>query len=303
LWAIVVVSAIAASPSCSCGTESCQKITVNGDAGQAESPSFVVLSRARGQDAHAIARACECWRGSLQRHWCSASEPAGWSPKCEIVIHPSPQSYLAAVGAGGSQTFASSWIKFGRDKKVSKRRIDLRGDGQRGIAAIPHEMTHVVLADLLNGAQPPRWADEGLAMLADTEKKQSLHERDLSEGLSRGLAFSTAELVTTDTYPHPSRVPTFYGQSVSLTAFLVTRDQPSKFIEFLRGTQEFGYDVALQKTYAIPSLRELERLWLAHRRRLHANPKELSVVLNFAQPLKRKISTPEVQLNSSAGAE
>jgi len=304
LWIAIIVSALAAGPACNCG---CQDTSIGGDARRAESPSFVVVSHARQHDARATARACECWRKSLRAHWCSGSDEGVWSPKCEIVIHPGSQSYLAVVGAGGTQTFASSLIEFARDKKVSKRRIDLRGDGQLGMAALPHEMTHVVLADLLGGVQPPRWADEGMAMLADTPSKQSLHERDLREGLNRGLAFSAAELVTTDTYPHPSRVPAFYGQSASLTAFLVTRDKPSKFIDFLRATQEHGYDQALQGTYDIQSLRELERLWHAHRQQLQSNPREVLLALDQAQPLKRQ--TPPIksisvsQSSNGGGAE
>jgi hypothetical protein len=205
---------------------------------------------------------------------------------------------LAVVGAGGTQTFASSWIESSRDKKVSKRRIDLRGDGQLGIAAIPHEMTHVLLADLLGGVQPPRWADEGMALLADAPTKQLLHERDLREGLNRGLAYSVAELVTTDTYPRPSRVPAFYGESASLTAFLVTRDKPSKFIEFLRTTKEHGYDQALKETYDIANLRELERLWQAHRQQLQSNPREVRLALDQSQPLKSR--TPPTESGSVA---
>ncbi len=296
MWIAIIVSAFATSPTCKCG---CQDTSVSGDARRAESPSFVVVSHAPHHDARATARDCECWRTSLQAHWCSGSDQACWSPKCEIVIHSGCPSYLAAVGAGGTQTFASSWIEFGRDKNVSKRRIDLRGDGQLGIAAIPHEMTHVVLADLLSGVQPPRWADEGMALLADTANKQSLHESDLREGLNRGLAFSAAELVAIDTYPHPSRVPAFYGQSASLTAFLVTRDKPSKFVEFLRATQEHGYDQALQETYDIQSLRELERLWHAHRRQLQSNPREVLLALDQAQPLKRQTSP----INPIGGAQ
>jgi hypothetical protein len=269
LWIAVVVSVFAIGPACECG---CQDSSVSGDATRGESENFVVLSRSREHDARATARACECWRRSLLAHWCSGSDQSCWSPKCEIVIHPGCQSYLAVVGQGGAQTFASSWIEFASNKKVAKRRIDVRGDGQLGFAALPHEMTHVVLADLLGGAQPPRWADEGMAILADSASKQSLHEHDLRDGLSRGLAFSAAELVTTDNYPHPSRVPTFYGQGASLTSFLVTRDKPPRFIEFLRASQERGYDRALQETYGIPNLRELERLWLAHRQEPQANP-------------------------------
>jgi hypothetical protein len=251
----------------------------------------VVVSNARQQDARAIARACECWRTSLRTHWCPESDgpQTAWDPKCQIVIHPGSQPYLAVVGAGGAQTFASSWIEFARDKQVSKRRIDLRGDGSLGVAALPHEMTHVVLADLLGGQQPPRWADEGMALLADAPHKQQLHERDLREGLQRGLAFSSAELVLLDSYPQPARVPAFYGQSASLTAFLVARDKPTKFVEFLRQAQKEGYDAALQATYDIQNIRELERLWQAHRQRLPGNLIDALAVLAKAQPLKRRI--------------
>lgn len=304
MWIAIVVSALAAGPDGACG---CQDTSVSGDTRRAESPSFVVVSHASQHDARTTARACECWRRSLHAHWCSGSDEAVWSPKCEIVIHPGCQSYLVAVGAGGTQTFASSWIEFARDKKVSKRRIDLRGDGQLGIAALPHEMTHVVLADLLGGVQPPRWADEGMALLADSTNKQTLHERDLREGLDRGLAFSAAELVAIDTYPHPSRIPAFYGQSASLTAFLVTRDKPSKFIEFLCATQEHGYDQALRETYDIQSLRELERLWLAHRQQVQSNSREVLLALDEAQPLKRRTPPTEsssvAQSSNGGGAE
>ena len=213
---------------------------------------------------------------------------ACWSPKCEIVIHPGRQSYLAAVGAGGAQTFASSWIDPGRDKHVAARKIDMRGDGQLGKAALPHEITHVILADLLNGAQPPRWADEGLAILADSPEKQRLHERDLADGLRRRLAFSSVELVTVDTYPHPSRVPAFYGQSASLTAFLVTRDTPARFVEFLRASREHGYDEALRKIYAIQGLGELDRLWQAHRQEIQASPAEQRIALAEPPPVNRQ---------------
>ena len=64
-----------------------------------------------------------------------------------------------------------------------------------------------------------------------------------------------------ETYPHASRVPAFYGQSASLTAFLAQRAQPSQFIEFLRQSESLGYDLALQQVYAIEGVAHLERLW------------------------------------------
>jgi hypothetical protein len=236
--------------------------TIRGDRQVATSANFRVTNRHGGHDARQIAQRCEQWRASLQGYWCE--EPASpWSPRCEVVVHANQASYLAAVGAGAGQTFGSSYVEFSKNRQVQRRQIDFRGDCEHGLASVPHELTHVVVADLLGGRQPPRWADEGMAMLADSAAKRRLHERDLQAGLSQRTAFRTVELLNLDSYPHPSRVPAFYGQSCSLTALLVARNKPATFVAFLRTSAEKGYDSALRECYAIENVQELEQLWRA----------------------------------------
>jgi hypothetical protein len=242
-----------------------EDFAVDGTATQAESANFVVVNYAAGQDARQIAAHCERWKAKLQTFWCGATPEEPWSPKCQIVLHAGRSQYLSVVGIGGAQTYGSSLLDFGRDKRVSQRQIDLRGDDPLGLAALPHEMTHVILADLLDARQPPRWADEGMATLADTHDKQLLHERDLAAGLASRTAFRVGELMSIDTYPHPTRIAAFYGQSVSLTAFLALRDDPAKFVEFLRRGMDRGYDRALREVYAIAGVTHLERLWQEER--------------------------------------
>jgi hypothetical protein len=232
-----------------------------GTAARAETASFIVVNYAPGQDAREVAAHCEAWKARLQDFWCGSANQAAWSPKCRIALHASRDHYLAVVGWGGAQTYGSSLLDFGDDREVSKRQIDLRGDSPLGLAALPHEMTHVILADLLDGRQPPRWADEGMATLADTHDKQMRHERDLAAGLANRAAFRVGDLMSIETYPHPSRIPAFYGQSVSLTAFLALRDDPAKFVEFLRRGMDGGYDQALREVYAIDGVTHLERIW------------------------------------------
>src|SRR5437763_4713779 len=164
---------------------------------QASSKNFSVRNFHSAHDARQVAEHCERWRAKLQKYWCT-EECDCWSPKCEIVVHARSSSYLGAVGKGATQTFGSSLIQFASDKQVSRRVIDFRGDSTHGLAAVPHEMTHVILADLLDGRQPPRWADEGMAILADSHQKQMLHERDLTQGLAGRTAFRVAELVMMD---------------------------------------------------------------------------------------------------------
>jgi hypothetical protein len=156
-------------------------------------------------------------------------------------------------------------VEFGKDKSISRRQLDIRGDTSEGLAAVPHELTHIVLADLLGGRQPPRWADEGMAILADPLRKRQLHERDLRDGVSRRLSFRAVELLTLDSYPQSSRVPSFYGQSASITAFLVSRGHPATFVAFLRDALDRGYDSALKTRYDIAGISELERIWWQQR--------------------------------------
>jgi hypothetical protein len=235
-----------------------------GDQWFATSQSFVVRNCHPAHDARQVAAHCERWRTNLQKYWSTEQSP-DWQCPCEVTIHAGMTGYLATVGAGGRSTFGSSRLVFRADKQIKERSIDIRGDSPRGLAALPHEMTHVVLADWLDGRQPPRWADEGMAILADSHEKQMLHERDLSRGLSQGCAFRVAELVTIDSYPEPHRIPAFYGQSASLTACLALRDDPARFVEFLRRSLDGGYDQALRDIYHIDNIAQLEQHWHSQR--------------------------------------
>jgi hypothetical protein len=233
---------------------------VQGDQWRASSANFAVRNYHANQDARRIALYCERWRTKLNKYW-NPQEQEPWTVLCEVVVHGNIASYMTAVGAGGRQTFGSSLIKFGPEKQVTVRQIDFRGDHAYGLAAVPHEMTHVVLADLLEGRQPPRWADEGMAILADSHEKQLLHERDLTQGLANRAAFRFAELMSIESYPQPSRIAAFYGQSASVTACLAKRDDPAKFVEFLRRSLDEGYDKALRDVYHLHNIAELEQLW------------------------------------------
>src|SRR5262245_26782499 len=199
LWIACSLALSGANPADGCAAP------IAGDQWQATSPNFLVRNHHSAHDARKVAEYCESWRAKLQRYWI-ASEQDTWAAKCDVVVHSGSASYLAAVGSGARQTFGSSLIQFNRHKQVARRLIDFRGDSAHGLAAVPHEMTHVVLADLLDGRQPPRWADEGMAILADSHEKQLLHERDLMQGIASRRAFRVTELITIEAYPHPSRM-------------------------------------------------------------------------------------------------
>jgi hypothetical protein len=217
-----------------------------------------------GHDARELATLCEQWRQRLAEYWGLEGIPP-WAPACQIVVHANARSYVAAVGNGAWQTFGSSELVFGAGGRIVRRRIDLRGDSPHGLAALPHEMTHLIAADLLGGRRPPRWADEGMAILADSTDKQRLHQRDLTDSVTQGSIFRLHDLVRMEQYPAPAWIPLFYGQSASLTAYLVHRAPPSEFVRFLQVAQQQGYERAAREVYGVSSLAELEQQWRAAR--------------------------------------
>jgi hypothetical protein len=171
---------------------------------------------------------------------------------------------VAAVGRGSERTVGSSLNRVEKDRVVS-RRIDLLG-GQTDFltAALPHELTHVILRERFMKTKLPRWADEGIAILADTEAKQGRHFKDLQDAIAGRTTFSVAALVAMDGYPRSDRFGAFYGQSASLTEFLVSRKTPATFIQFIERADSDGYDKALEQYYGISGLADLDRQWRQH---------------------------------------
>ena len=210
-----------------------------------------------------IAQHCEKLHQQLCEKWLGEKSGAEWSPKCMVVLHPSQESYLAVVGQEAASTAGASLVERA-EKTVAKRRIDLRGDRPDYLtAALPHEMTHVILADHFSEGSLPRWADEGMAVLADTQAKRDLHARDLRGAWARGTTFRVAELLPLKDYPAAQQWAVFYGQSLSLVDYLASRDTPRQFVKFLDAAKASGYDRALQDCYRIHDMNELEHLWSA----------------------------------------
>jgi hypothetical protein len=197
----------------------------------------------------------------LTAKWLGAAGAAVWSPKCDIVLHASDASYSQAVGTGAAGTVASSLIDQ-QHGRIRQRRIDVRTtDAQWQVTALPHEMTHVVISDRFVGQRLPRWADEGLAILADPAQKQEGHLRDFQRAVAGRNTFRVVELLAMEEYPAAHRWAAFYGQSASLAQFLVRRGTPEQFVNFLHSSLEKGYETALRDTYRIASVAELERAW------------------------------------------
>lgn len=189
-------------------------------------------------------------------------QPRPWLVPCEIHVHSSADSFERSVGGPPADARGATSLEFSGGRVVA-RRIDVMGDGPAIVPdAIDHELVHVVLADHFVHAAPPRWADEGLALLFDTLEKQRGHEADFQAARSRGLAMSAADLLAVEDYPADSaRQKIFYGQSAALVRWLIARRDPATFIRFVDDASNVGMEAALDRHYAITSLDSVSSAW------------------------------------------
>lgn len=247
------------SPACTCAiqvTRSCQ-----GAWKIAESPNFQVCSLTSAAEAESVARRCEQVRRDLIDTWGLAESAQPWSPKCQVILHRTTGSYGAAVGGSFAATYGSSLVKPSTGT-ITVRRIDLRTNVEDYVtAALPHELCHVLLADRFRNRAAPLWYDEGIALLADKEAKQWLHERDLHDGFRRHIEFSVADLVTTREYPPGERMGVFYGQCAALTRFLREVGSAEQLHRFAVRCEEVGVNQAARECYGFSGAQELESSW------------------------------------------
>jgi hypothetical protein len=211
--------------------------------------------------ADSIARAAEATRESQARHW-SGSMPRNWSPKCEIDVYPTAVVFAAETKQAADSPGFSTMTSDGN--AISGRRIRLRADHPDLLTAIlPHEVTHVVLADLFPAQPVPRWADEGIAVLAEPQAEQERRLAELDRALQGGKVFTIESLMVRDC-PEGEFWPLYYAQSISLTRFLVSQGKPAQFIDFLHRSQSGAIEGELRKVYGIEGYADLQKRWLDH---------------------------------------
>ena len=187
--------------------------------------------------------------------------PHPWLARCEIHVHPTAAAFAAAVGGAPDVARGATTFEF-TGAAVSLRRIDVM-DGAGTIPdSLAHELVHVVLADRFTAGPPPRWADEGLAVLFDAPEKQRGHDEDFRAARRHGLAWKAADLLALEEYPEGSRRQrVFYGQSAALVRWLIARRDAPTFIRFLEDCPQRGIRESLERHYELRSVEDLELAW------------------------------------------
>ena len=173
----------------------------------------------------------------------AATDPQPWNEPCLIVVHSTAESFAAAVGVEPVAIRGATSIEF-LAHSVSSRQID------------------VVLADHFSRLPPPRWADEGMAVLFDSLLKQQRHNSDLHHAVKHGQTWSAGDLAALEDYPDSmGRQQVFYGQSAALVRWLIAEKGAATFIRFVDDSSTIGFSAALQDHYGLDAVADLEPAW------------------------------------------
>jgi hypothetical protein len=225
-----------------------------------ETPNFRLYHAQSRERAEQIVRTAENARAAAILKW-SGESRGSWKPVCEAFLHANAADYARATGKGEkSPGHATYQLQGGA---VVHRRLDLRADEPNLLTNIvPHETTHLVLGELFGDVPPPRWADEGIAVLAEPRSQFERYARTLHRCRAQGELVHLGQLMNLSDYPEAAGITAFYVESVSIVDFLVGERDPKTLVQFLREAQRGKLDAALQKHYQCSTVAELEARWL-----------------------------------------
>ncbi len=223
--------------------------------------SFQVKGTTDQAFADKLVKVAEAKRAEIFVRW-SGPPGGGWSPVCELVIHANAAAFDEATKLPAGATGRAD-VKL-QDGVAVFRRIDLRADDPTLFDdALPRELTTVILADLFASQAPPKWAELGMAVLAESDMEIGRYLRTLPRCDRTGELPRVENLMKATDIPAKG-VTGFYVESVSLVDFLVRWHGEKTFTAFLRDSQRYGAESALKRQYGVKDYRELEDAWRAN---------------------------------------
>jgi len=248
--------AIAQSTKCTCRTQAGWQV--------AETGNFSIWSRLSQRDTTDLAARCEELRESLAERWLDDREIGVWTPKCVVVLHANLAEYSRVFGSGTASSVGCTTITADGGRIVF-RRIDLRSDAADWHSnALPHELTHVVLAGRFPGRQLPHWLNEGLAMTSETVELQQRRLDVLDAARTTGSLPTLEHFLTLDNPMQSLEADLVYAVSFSLVDYLRDQWGEERLLEFVDRALDKDCDAALRDVYQIEGgLKELQQRWSA----------------------------------------
>jgi hypothetical protein len=202
--------------------------------------------------ADRVARAAEEQRKTQALAWLGRELPP-WKEPCRVQVQ------LTLSGPCGATTFHFD----GRGGVVAQE-MEITGPLDRLLAAVlPHEVAHTIFAHHL-GRPVPRWADEGAAVTSEDGREHDRHAAVMRKTLKAARQLPLRRLFAVHDFPPDrDRVFIFYGQSYSVSRFLIDAGGRTKFLDFVKRGYDDGWDEAARAVYAYDNVEALEQAWLA----------------------------------------
>jgi hypothetical protein len=225
----------------------------------AVTPNFRIFWCTTENDLRELAERCERLAAASKESWLGKQPFRPWVPKCDVVVHPHVAEYVQALGPGSQQTSGCATIQLDQGRVVA-RRIDFRADAADWeTETLPHELTHVVLADRSCRSHISPWADEGIAMLAESPAQLKRRLNDLRQIAADRSIYTARDLINVTSSPEPAFRAAFYGQSLALVSLFLDWGSREQLLQFVEASQLKGLDAALRDVYGDHSAAKLER--------------------------------------------
>ncbi len=186
-----------------------------------------------------------------------------WDERVKIVLYADQQSYADSTGL-------PAWSRGGATKYHRQLRsraiVSYYQEREFLHNILPHEISHLILADFFGERPIPLWFNEGVAQLEEAGKVAAARAV-IRKVVRLGYMIPLEKLIRTDIrfQPEPSVVMVFYAQSVSVIDFLIRQYGSRRFQNLCRYMREGEpFERALGKAYIsiFASVQELEEKWL-----------------------------------------
>jgi hypothetical protein len=224
----------------------------------AETTHFRILHEQGKPLVDKVGQVAEETRDNLQRKW-FGDLGTDWDGKCSIYLHADRDKYAKDTKMKNTLGHMSTLDLGGQ--LVRSIHLPCKEPSQV-IDVLPHEVSHSVMAVRFQG-RTPRWADEGMAMLAETPASY----KDYTDRLPRyrkADGLFALEVLTQTNEPDHFNTLEYYAQSTSLVQYLTELKGPQAFAGFLKTYIGKGAVQALRQHYDIKSYADLEARWQAY---------------------------------------
>jgi len=177
--------------------------------------------------------------------------------RCKIYIYTNRKSYLKN---NDIQSWSAGFANYDKREIVSyKESVNFL------ISLLPHEMTHLILADFIEN-NIPLWFNEGLAVSMELTSKSG-YISAIKEELKKDNSLSIYEVLDKNGYPEDEeKVLLFYSISYSLVDFLRSKGR-YRFTNLCRALRDGkNFEDALISSYQFDfgSLDRLDKKWQEH---------------------------------------